>query len=92
MPKYTLPTAAYESRSDSVLAWKRAQKLGRFDPAAPEKLASAAAAHEADAVLRRLGVGRRCRVGGEGEFVFYSDSRHHWWLYWACSLHCPVGR
>jgi hypothetical protein len=30
-----MPTAEYEHRSDSVLAWKRAQKLGRFDPDAP---------------------------------------------------------
>ncbi len=27
-----MPTAEYESRQDSVLAWKKAQKLGRFDP------------------------------------------------------------
>jgi len=25
----------YENRTDSVLAWKKAQKLGRFDPDAP---------------------------------------------------------
>lgn len=25
----------YESRTDSVLAWKRANNLGRFDPNAP---------------------------------------------------------
>lgn len=30
-----MPTAEYETRTDSVLAWKRAQKLGRFDPNAP---------------------------------------------------------
>lgn len=30
--KYVLPTKTYEARSDSVLAWKRSQKLGRFDP------------------------------------------------------------
>ncbi|KAF2274176.1 uncharacterized protein EI97DRAFT_468890 [Westerdykella ornata] len=30
--KYVMPTAEYESRTDSVLAWKKAQKLGRFDP------------------------------------------------------------
>lgn len=26
----------YEARTDSVLAWKKAQKLGRFDPNAPQ--------------------------------------------------------
>ncbi|OCK80188.1 hypothetical protein K432DRAFT_50544 [Lepidopterella palustris CBS 459.81] len=35
VPKYTMPTTEYETRSDSVLAWKKAQKLGRFDPNAP---------------------------------------------------------
>jgi len=30
-----MSTADYESRTDSVLAWKRSQKLGRFDPNAP---------------------------------------------------------
>ncbi|KAL7777305.1 hypothetical protein CFE70_007728 [Pyrenophora teres f. teres 0-1] len=33
--KYEMPAAEYEHRSDSVLAWKKAQKLGRFDPDAP---------------------------------------------------------
>jgi len=31
-----MSTEAYESRTDSVLAWKKSQKLGRFDPNAPE--------------------------------------------------------
>lgn len=30
-----MPATEYETRTDSVLAWKRAQKLGRFDPDAP---------------------------------------------------------
>lgn len=30
-----MPTAEYENRTDSVLAWKKAQQLGRFDPNAP---------------------------------------------------------
>lgn len=30
-----MPSTEYESRTDSVLAWKKAQKLGRFDPDAP---------------------------------------------------------
>jgi hypothetical protein len=34
--KYNMTTEDYESRTDSVLAWKKAQKLGRFDPNAPE--------------------------------------------------------
>ena len=35
MQKYTMPAAEYETRTDSVLAWKKTQKLGRFDPSAP---------------------------------------------------------
>lgn len=31
-----MTTEDYESRTDSVLAWKKSQKLGRFDPNAPE--------------------------------------------------------
>lgn len=30
--KYELPTETYESLPNSVLAWKKNQKLGRFDP------------------------------------------------------------
>ena len=30
-----MPAAEYETRTDSVLAWKKSQKLGRFDPDAP---------------------------------------------------------
>lgn len=32
MEKYVLPTETYESLPNSVLAWKKNQKLGRFDP------------------------------------------------------------
>jgi hypothetical protein len=30
-----MPSEEYEARTDSVLAWKKSQKLGRFDPNAP---------------------------------------------------------
>jgi tubulin-folding cofactor B len=30
--KYVLPESTYESLPNSVLAWKKNQKLGRFDP------------------------------------------------------------
>ena len=36
VPKYVMPLDEYESRAESVLAWKKAQKLGRFNPEAPE--------------------------------------------------------
>lgn len=31
-----MPTETYSTLPDSVLAWKKANKLGRFDPHAPE--------------------------------------------------------
>lgn len=31
-----MPSTEYETRKDSVLAWKKNQKLGRFDPNAPD--------------------------------------------------------
>jgi hypothetical protein len=31
-----MPSTEYETRTDSVLAWKKSQKLGRFDPNAPD--------------------------------------------------------
>ncbi|KAF3483566.1 tubulin folding cofactor B [Arthroderma uncinatum] len=39
--KFELPDSTYESLPNSVLAWKKAQKLGRFDPNAttPEEIA-----------------------------------------------------
>lgn len=45
-----MPTAEYETRTDSVLAWKRTQKLGRFDPDAPsiEEQKILASAREAE--------------------------------------------
>jgi tubulin-folding cofactor B len=30
-----MPASEYETRTDSVLAWKRNNQLGRFDPNAP---------------------------------------------------------
>ena len=32
VPKYVMSESDYEIRTDSVLAWKKAQKLGRFNP------------------------------------------------------------
>lgn len=36
VPKYTMPPSEYATRPDSVLAWKKAHRLGRFDPHAPD--------------------------------------------------------
>ncbi|KAI9845663.1 MAG: hypothetical protein M1837_004637 [Sclerophora amabilis] len=63
--KYVLPDSQYENLPDSVLAWKRTQKLGRFDPEAPARHADAVEAHESEARRRGIEVGKRVRVGGE---------------------------
>ncbi len=55
-----------------MLAWKKAQKLGRFDPDAPAKLEERAKAHELEARKRGLVVGGRVRVGGEGRSLSYT--------------------
>lgn len=63
--KYVLPEEEYEKKTDSVLAWKKAQKLGRFDPNAPSQEQAKIAAHQQEIERRGIQVGKRCRVGGE---------------------------
>ncbi|KAH7321103.1 putative Alp11-like protein of tubulin-folding cofactor B [Stachybotrys elegans] len=63
--KYVMPEEEYEKKTDSVLAWKKAQKLGRFDPDAPNQEQARIAALGQELQQRGIEVGRRCRVGGE---------------------------
>lgn len=60
-----MPEEEYASKTDSVLAWKKAQKLGRFDPNAPSREQAKIAAFADQARSRGIEVGRRCRVGGD---------------------------
>lgn len=75
--KYVLPEEEYEKKSDSVLAWKKAEKLGRFNPDAPshEQAKIAAVAREIEA--RGISVGKRCRIGQDdtrrGEIKYVGD-------------------
>ncbi|KAK1754566.1 CAP Gly-rich domain-containing protein [Echria macrotheca] len=75
--KFVLPEEEYEKKTDSVLAWKKAQKLGRFDPDAPthEQAKVEAIAKEIEA--RGIAVGKRCRVGEDdskrGEIKYVGD-------------------
>lgn len=57
-----MPVAEYEHRTDSVLAWKKAQKLGRFDPNAPSIEQQKIRASEREVEER----GKRCSL-----FLFY---------------------
>ncbi|KAF7559897.1 hypothetical protein G7046_g4256 [Stylonectria norvegica] len=63
--KYIMPEEEYEQKSDSVLAWKKAQKLGRFDPNAPSLLVAKVDAYQQEIDQRGIEAGRRCRVGGD---------------------------
>ncbi|KAK0635047.1 CAP Gly-rich domain-containing protein [Bombardia bombarda] len=75
--KYVMPEDEYEKKSDSVLAWKRAQKLGRFDPKAPSHEQAKIAANAQEIQTRGIAVGKRCRVGGDdnrrGEIKYVGD-------------------
>ena len=61
--KYTMPESEYEKKTDSVLSWKKAQKLGRFDPNTAAHSEARKAALEDEAREREIEVGKRCRVG-----------------------------
>lgn len=63
--KYVMPESEYAKKADSVLAWKKAQKLGRFDPNAPSLEQAKIAAFQAEIDSRGIAVGKRCRIGGE---------------------------
>lgn len=60
-----MPEEEYEKKSDSVLAWKKAQKLGRFDPNAPDHEKAKISSIEQELSQRGIEVGKRCRVGGD---------------------------
>lgn len=53
--KYTLPAESYETMSNTVLSWKKQQKLGRFDPdaASPEEMLAEQVEKERAEIKRR---------------------------------------
>ena len=57
-----MSTTDYESRNDSVLAWKKAHKLGRFDPDAPTIVQQKVNASYREVSERRIAVDARCRL------------------------------
>jgi len=60
-----MPEGEYEKKADSVLAWKKAQQLGRFDPNAPTQEQARLATFEQDIRERGIEAGKRCRVGAD---------------------------
>lgn len=63
--KYVMPEEEYAKKTDSVLAWKKAEKLGRFDPTAPSREEAKIAAFAQEVRDRGIETGKRCRVGGD---------------------------
>ncbi|KAI1175738.1 CAP Gly-rich domain-containing protein [Nemania sp. FL0916] len=75
--KYVMPVDEYERKTDSVLAWKKAEQLGRFNPNAPTLEKAKIDVNEHEINSRGIAVGRRCRVGGDdnrrGEIKFVGE-------------------
>ncbi|KAF2965958.1 hypothetical protein GQX73_g7637 [Xylaria multiplex] len=75
--KYVMPAEEYERKSDSVLAWKKAEKLGRFNPDAPTLEKAKIDANEHEIKSRGIELGKRCRIGGDdtrrGEIKFVGE-------------------
>ncbi|EME85884.1 uncharacterized protein MYCFIDRAFT_210352 [Pseudocercospora fijiensis CIRAD86] len=60
--KYEMSTSDYEQRTDSVLAWKKTNKLGRFDPDAPGIEQQKVDASFREVEQRNIKQGARCRL------------------------------
>lgn len=58
-----MPPDQYEKRSDSVLAWKKRNQLGRFDPNKEENEAKELQRQWDEVKQRDIEVGKRCKVG-----------------------------
>ncbi|KAH0202582.1 hypothetical protein KCU99_g4392, partial [Aureobasidium melanogenum] len=60
--KYEMPPDEYESRTDSVLHWKKTHQLGRFDPDAPSIEQQKIASIEREIEERGIKLDVRCRL------------------------------
>ena len=65
VPKYTMPEETYSARPSTVLAWKKANQLGRFDPSAPDVKQQKLQALWCEVEKRNIEVGKRCQIGAE---------------------------
>src|SRR4051812_38620743 len=59
-PQLVMAKAHYDGLSNTVQAWKRENKIGRFDPTAPARMAAAREAQERAIKERGIEVGKRC--------------------------------
>ncbi|KAL8769820.1 MAG: hypothetical protein Q9209_004258 [Squamulea sp. 1 TL-2023] len=60
VPKYEMPVETYSSLSDTVLAYKKAHQIGRFDPHAPENKEKKVADLWKEIDIAKITVGARC--------------------------------
>ncbi|KIW99449.1 uncharacterized protein Z518_11188 [Rhinocladiella mackenziei CBS 650.93] len=103
--KYQMPEAQYEKLEDSVLAWKRRQKLGRFDPnakSAEDKAEDRFRKDQAEIEAKGVQVGLRCRVGNDdgrrgvvrftGEIPGLGGAKEAGCIWVGIELDEPVGR
>ncbi|KAK6341102.1 hypothetical protein TWF696_009403 [Orbilia brochopaga] len=61
--KYEMPAEEYAKLSNSVLAWKKRNQLGRFDPKKADTTAITQEGTATEVELRNIKVGARCIVG-----------------------------
>src|SRR5690554_4948313 len=59
-----MPAEDYTKLTDSVMAWKKRNQLGRFDPKADENVGKELARQWEVVESNGIEVGKRCRVGG----------------------------
>ena len=68
---FQLTNEEYESRRDTVLAWKKNQQLGRFDPERETHLKSLAdsvtTAHQTQIEQKGIKLGSRCMIGEDSQ-------------------------
>ncbi|KAG5363016.1 Cell polarity protein [Yarrowia sp. B02] len=84
--RYQMPQTEYETKSDTVLDWKRKNQLGRFDPNAKERLDKSVEEAQEAIESRGIKLGLRCEINGSkrgvvryiGEIPEITDSGAPW--------------
>ena len=60
-----MPAESYSALPNSVLAWKKANKLGRFDSKSPEIDSTKVSKLWSEIEARQIDSGKRCRLGSD---------------------------